>query len=129
MTMLYQVQISESKNGKIIRYETIATYHDFKNAYTHFIELLLNDDSELYNYRILEGNTVIEDAEDIKRLQAEGKMNVLWQMKIFGLRLKNLQKKSLKRAGIVLIMIVAPAPAMIKNLSAARMQMMKKVIK
>ena len=24
------------------------------------------------------GNTVIEDAEDIKQLQAEGKMNVLW---------------------------------------------------
>lgn len=65
--MLYQVQISESKNGKIIRYETVATYHDFKNAYTHFIELLLNDDSELYNYRILEGNTVIEDAEDITK--------------------------------------------------------------
>lgn len=78
MIMLYQVQISESKNGKIIRYETVATYHDFKNAYKHFIDLLLSDDSELYNYRILEGNTVIEDAEDIKLLQAEGKMNVLW---------------------------------------------------
>ena len=77
--MLYQVQISESNNGKkIIRYETVATYYEFKDAYTHFIELLLNDDSELYNYRILEGNTVIEDAEDIKQLQAEGKMNVLW---------------------------------------------------
>ena len=132
MTMLYQVQISESKNGKIIRYETIATYHDFKNAYTHFIELLLNDDSELYNYRILEGNTVIEDAEDIKRLQAEGKMNVLWQMqriKISGLTLSEKQKKSLKRAGIAPTMTVAPAPAMKKNLSATRMQMMKKVIK
>lgn len=78
MIMLYQVQISESKNGKIIRYETVATYYEFKDAYTHFIELLLNDDSELYNYRILEENTVIEDAEDIKKLQAEGKMNVLW---------------------------------------------------
>ena len=76
--MMYQVQISESYNGKIVRYETIAIYHDFKNAYTHFIELLLNDDSELYNYRILEGNTVIEDGADIKRLQEEGKMNVLW---------------------------------------------------
>ena len=60
------------------RYETIATDHDFKEAYTHFIELLLNDDSELYNYRILEGNTVIEDGADIKRLREEGKMNVLW---------------------------------------------------
>lgn len=78
MIMLYQVQISESKNGKIIRYETVATYYEFKDAYKHFIDLLLNDDSELYNYRILEGNTVIEDAEDIKQFQAEGKMNVLW---------------------------------------------------
>ena len=78
MIMLYQVQNSESKNGKIIRYETIATYHDFKDAYTHFIDLLLNDDSELYNYRILEGNKVIEDGADIKRLQEEGQMNVLW---------------------------------------------------
>ena len=73
--MMYQVQISESYNGKIVRYETISIYHDFKDAYKHFIDLLLNDDSELYNYRILEGNTVIEDAEDIKQLQAEGKMN------------------------------------------------------
>ena len=32
MIMLYQVQNSESKNGKIIRYETIATYHDFKEG-------------------------------------------------------------------------------------------------
>ena len=32
--MLYQVQISESKNGKIIRYETVATYYEFKDAYT-----------------------------------------------------------------------------------------------
>lgn len=63
--MTYQVQISESYNGKIVRYETVAIYHDFKDAYKHFIDLLLNDDSELYNYRILEGNTVIEDAEDI----------------------------------------------------------------
>lgn len=76
--MLYQVQNSESKNGKIIRYETIATYHDFKDAYTHFIDLLLNDDSELYNYRILAGQKVIEDGADIKRLQEEGQMNVLW---------------------------------------------------
>lgn len=75
---MYQVQISESYNGKIVIYENIAIYHDFKDAYTHFIELLLNDDSELYNYRILEGNTVIEDGADIKRLQEEGKMNVLW---------------------------------------------------
>lgn len=76
--MMYLVQISESYNGKIVRYETVAIYHDFEDAYKHFIDLLLNDDSELYNYRILEGNKVIEDAEDIKQLQAEGKMNVLW---------------------------------------------------
>ena len=76
--MIYQVQMSESKNGRIFRYETVATYHDFKSAYKHFIDLLLIDDLELYNYRILEGNKVIEDAADIKRLRDEGALTVLW---------------------------------------------------
>lgn len=61
---MYTLQNSESINGKIYRYETIATYTDFIDAYKHYIALLLQDDSDAYVYRIMEGNKIIEESRD-----------------------------------------------------------------
>lgn len=62
---MYTLQNSESKNGKIIRYETIAIYKRFVDAYQHYVNLLLQDDSGMYCYRILEGKKIIEDSRDL----------------------------------------------------------------
>lgn len=61
---MYTLQNSESINGKIYRYETIATYTDFIDAYKHYIALLLQDESDNYVYRILEGNKIIEESRE-----------------------------------------------------------------
>ena len=68
--MMYSLQISESQNGKIIRFETIETYSEFIDVYKHYISCILQDDSELYVYRILEGdNKIIEDSRELMEHQ------------------------------------------------------------
>ena len=62
---MYSLQISESQNGKIIRFETIATYVNYIDVYKHFINMILTDTSRLYQYRIIEGNKIIEESEGI----------------------------------------------------------------
>lgn len=63
---MYTLQISESYNGKIIRYDNIANYDRFVDAYKHYVNLLLQDDSGLYCYRILDGKKIIEDSIDVE---------------------------------------------------------------
>ena len=58
---MYTLQVSESQNGKIIRYENIMSSVNFVEVYKNFISLVLCDDSGLYNYRIMEGNKIIEE--------------------------------------------------------------------
>lgn len=72
--MMYSLQISESQNGKIIRFETIATYYEFIDVYKHYISCILQDNSDLYVYRILEGaNKIIEDSTELKEHPEPGR--------------------------------------------------------
>lgn len=65
---MYTLQNSESNAaGKIIRWETIAVYNEFIDVYKHYIALILQDDSKLYAYRIMEGNKIIEESKELKK--------------------------------------------------------------
>lgn len=62
---MYMLQESVPYNGKIIRYEPIANYFTFFDAFIHLIELMEQDKSGLYNYRIIFNNQVIEESREV----------------------------------------------------------------
>lgn len=61
---MYSVQISEfSQSGKIIRYETVANFSEYLQAYELYFSLIYLNDSK-YCYRIIEDNkTVIAESQ------------------------------------------------------------------
>lgn len=63
---MYVLQESVPYNGKIIRYEHIANYDTFFDALIDLIELMNQDQSGLYNYRILDNNKkIIEESREV----------------------------------------------------------------
>lgn len=63
---MYMLQESVPYNGKIIRYEPIASYYDFVDAFIHLVSIMDQDKSGLYNYRILDNNNkIIEESREV----------------------------------------------------------------
>ena len=63
---MYMLQESVPYNGKVIRYEHIANYSNFIDAYIHLVTIMEQDKSGLYNYRILDNNNkIIEESGEV----------------------------------------------------------------
>lgn len=63
---MYTLQESVPYNGKVIRYEHIASYSNFIDAYIQLVTIMEQDKSGLYNYRILDNNNkIIEESSEV----------------------------------------------------------------